>query len=269
MANKHGDFIWYELMARDPDRARAFYEALLGWTMGHPAPGGKDYQLIAAGDEFIGGVLRLTDAMCDRGAHPVWLGYVGVDDVDATITRLIGLGGSVLMPAEDLQGVGRLAMVADPQGTPFYVMRGAVEGGESRAFHMGAPGHCSWNELTTAQPQAALDFYAALFGWQSTDSMPMDAGREYRFLDHGDTRIGAITPVMDEGPTQAWSFYFQVPDIDRAVATIAVGGGQLAHGPHEIPGGEFIVIGSDPEGAMFALVGPRHASWIPAVPRVD
>ncbi len=259
MANKHGEFIWYELMTREPDAAKAFYDDVIGWNMGQRLPGDIEYRQIMAGNEAVGGVLRLTDEMCEHGAQPVWLGYVGVDDVDQTLSRLQQLGGSVLMPAQDIPEVGRFAMVADPVGVPFYIMRGAVEDGTSTAFQSMAEGHCSWNELATTDQERALGFYGELFGWTSTEGMPMGDMGTYKFLDHHGVRIGAVSPHIEEGAAPVWTYYFYVPDIDAAIKKTEARGGRVLHGPHEIPGGDHIIISADPEGVTFALVGPRQA----------
>lgn len=262
MTNKHGEFIWYELMTRDPGAAKAFYDDVIGWNVGEPMPGNVEYRQIAAGEEHVGGVLRLTDEMCQHGAQPVWMGYVGVDDVDATLAKLERLGGAILMPAMDIAGVGRIAMVADPLGAPFYVMRGSVEGGVSTAFHScsngaGKNGHCSWNELATTDQTRALGFYGELFGWTSIEGMPMGDLGEYKFLDHQEMRLGAISPYLEEGEAPIWLYYFYVADIDVACRKTEAHGGAVLQGPDEIPGGDYAVVGSDPEGATFALVGPR------------
>lgn len=257
MGNRHGEFVWYELMTRDPDAAKAFYSDVLGWTIGDQTPGKMDYRMIAAGDDFVGGVFRLTDDMYEQGARPIWLGYVGVDHVDATLTKLEKLGGSVLMPATDIPDVGRIAMVADPQGVPFYIMRGAVEGGASTAFKPSTAGHCSWNELTTTDKPGALSFYGQLFGWTSTEAMPMGEAGEYKFLDHHGTTIGAVSPLMNKGESPIWTYYFYVSDIDVARAKAEGRGGKILHGPHKVPGGDYIIIGTDPEEVLFALVGPK------------
>ncbi|MBY4678577.1 VOC family protein [Marinobacterium arenosum] len=255
MANKQGDFIWYELATRDPDAARDFYQAVLNWQIGEPVPGDVDYRMIAVGDECVGGVLHLIDEMCDQGAQPAWLGYIAVDDVDATLEQLLALGGHVLLPAFDVAGVGRIAMVADPQRAPFYIMRGALEDGTSYAFKPKAMGHCSWNELATSDQDGALEFYRQLFGWQSNSAIPMGEGIDYKLLDHQGVQIGAISPFMGDVGQPLWSYYFRVADIDRAAQSIAAAGGKVLHGPLEVPGGDHIVIGSDPEGVQFALVG--------------
>src|SRR5690606_30053072 len=109
---------------------------------------------------------------------PVWLGYVGVADVDAAVSKLQELGGKVHRPAWDLAGVGRMAFVADPQGAVFYVMRGASDMA-SNAFAPMTDGHCAWNELYAAEQAEALAFYAAMFGWEKGDAMPMGELGDY------------------------------------------------------------------------------------------
>jgi hypothetical protein len=83
--------------------------------------------MISAGDGLVGGVLALTDEMCQQGAAPCWLKYLGVDDVDACVASVTTAGGGVLMPAVDIPQVGRMAMLSDPQGAPFYIMCGASD----------------------------------------------------------------------------------------------------------------------------------------------
>lgn len=263
MGNQHGDFIWYELLTSDADAAGAFYGKVVGWTSVQSGQPGMDYRFFVAGDandnrNGVGGFMAITPDMAAGGARPAWVGYICVDDVDASVAALLGAGGSVLMPAMTLDGVGRMAMVADPQGVPFYVMKGASDEA-SHSFAATEPkvGHCAWNELATSDPQAALAFYTAAFGWRQGDSMDMGAMGTYQFLDHGPSMIGAIMPKMPSMPA-AWTYYFRVADIDAAIAAIHANGGRLLMEPMEIPGGEFAFQAMDPQGAAFALMGPRH-----------
>ncbi len=131
IAGQTGGFIWYELMTADPAGAKAFYDAVVGWVIADqpdPGAGGMDYRMIERSDRAAaadggnaGGVLKLTQDMLDGGAHPCWLGYISVADVDQAVDAIVADGGKVQMPATDLP-VGRIAMVTDPQGAPFYVM---------------------------------------------------------------------------------------------------------------------------------------------------
>ena len=270
MANHHGDFIWYELMTGDAEASMAFYGPLLGWSFG----GSAEYREIkVASGDFIGGMLPLDDAMTVGGARPAWLGYVQVDDVDAMAESVKHGGGGVIIPPRDLPEAGRFALVTDPQGAPFYVMKPkptpSNPDASSHAFSYDKPriGHCAWNELATSDPAAALHFYGQRFGWVKDGDMDMGPMGKYEFLRHagrapdgsppGQGMLGAVMPRMPQMPVSAWTHYFRVADIDAAVAHIDANGGQVVNGPQEIPGGDFSLNAIDPQSAYFALVGSR------------
>jgi uncharacterized protein len=266
MTNKHGDFIWYELLTSDADAAGDFYGKVVGWTSTNSGQPGMDYRFFSSGDgsdtkDGVGGYMAITEEMAAGGARPAWVGYIKVDDVDVSVDSITLAGGSLLMPAMDLEGVGRMAMVADPQGAPFYIMRGASDE-TSHSFAATEPkvGHCAWNELASANPKAAKPFYQKQFGWEPNGAMDMGELGQYEFWKVGDDRgfmIGAVMPLMPGMPMSAWTFYFRVPDIDAAMDYVKANGGTLLQEPTEIPGGEFSLSGLDPQGAGFGLVGPR------------
>jgi len=257
----HGSHIWYELITPDPVGAKSFYDAVVGWNI-EPQPSGEmDYRMIRApgdNDGGVGGVMRLNEEMAQHGAKPVWLGYIAVDDVDATVAKVEAKGGKVHLPAFDIPDIGRIAMVADPQDNTFYVMKPAPPKGAedkvSTAFSATEDGHVNWNELTTSDPAAARSFYGELFGWTSDEFMPMGELGEYRFFAHNGTTIGAVCAPPPGAPA-GWRYYVRVPSISAAVETVKDKGGAVAMGPHEVPGGDHIIIGNDPQGAEFALVG--------------
>ncbi|MFM5930451.1 MAG: VOC family protein [Novosphingobium sp.] len=261
MATLQGSWIWYELMTSDAEGAKAFYEKVVGWTItpGSSKTGG--YGFIANTDGgMTGGVLTLTDDMCEHGARPCWLGYVGVDDVDASVIAIEAVGGKMLMPARDVPGAGRIAMVADCCGAPFYIMTPTPPpgGGESTAFaRYETLGRCSWNELMAGNADKAIAFYTGLFGWGLPDSMDMGEYGTYQFIDHDGVPIGAIMPMMPQVPATAWSHYFRVASIEAAKAAVEAGGGHVFNGPMQVPGDDWIIQGMDPQGAMFSLVGGK------------
>lgn len=254
MTNRQGDFIWYELMTPDMEGARVFYQAVVGWTIG-AASGqpGMDYRMIGDGQGMAGGLMGLDADMLAHGAKPMWTGYIGVDDVDAMAGRIEAAGGRLFVRPRDIPGIGRFAMAADPQGAPFYIMRGFSDG-TSSVFSERVLRRCGWNELTTPDQAGAHAFYTGLFGWRQEGAMPMGTGLGYCFLFQGETRIGATAPKGDGGPA-SWRFYFRVPSIAAAVAMIEAQGGTVTSGPHAVPEGDTVVIARDPQGADFALVG--------------
>jgi predicted enzyme related to lactoylglutathione lyase len=257
MPNPQGFPIWYELLSSDAAGSKAFYDAVIGWTVGdQSAAPGMDYRMIAtAGGDFVGGMMPLRPEMQAGGAKPTWLFYIGVEDVDAKAAEVKAKGGSVHLAPFDIPGAGRAAMVADPQGNPFYIMRGASDG-TSTAFDRTRMGKCNWNELNTVDQVAGNAFYADVFGWSYPDkmTMPGDMG-DYVFVDVAGTQIGATMTAPPGTPT-GWRFYFRTPDIDATAAKVTDNGGKVLMGPHEVPGGDRIIVATDPQGVEFGAVGP-------------
>ena len=256
--NPKGDFIWYELMTTDADGAKAFYDAVVGWNIGEGAPEFQGYRMIGRSDgKFAGGVLPLTDEMRQHGARPTWLGYIHVPDVDRAAREIEQAGGKTLM-THDIPNVGRIAMVTDPQGAPFYIMKPIPPAddpnGKSDVFSTTAEQRVGWNELSTSDPVAARRFYGEQFGWTSEQFMPMGEHGEYRFFEQNGVTIGAVAGAMD-GQHSHWRYYFRVPSIAKAKEAVEANGGKIVTGPMEVPSGDSIIIGTDPQGAEFALVG--------------
>ena len=199
-----GDFIWYELITPDPAGTKAFYDAVVGWNVDAQSNFPNDYRMIGRSDgKSAGGVLPLTDEMQQHGARPIWLGYILVPDVDRAVASIDQAGGNALMPAFDIPNVGRVAMVTDPQGAPFYIMKPTPPANDPKAksdvFSPTEQQRVGWNELSTSNPVAARRFYGEQFGWDSNDFMDMGEMGEYRFLDQNGTRIGALCGVMPGG----------------------------------------------------------------------
>src|SRR5690349_21012966 len=83
-----------------------------------------------------------------------WLGYISVDDVDQSLARLKQEGGKAFMGPQEVPGVIRFAMVADPQGAPFYIAKGLIEA--PPPLPMGTAGTVGWNELMASDWQTAF-----------------------------------------------------------------------------------------------------------------
>ena len=257
-----GQFIWYELITPDVDAAKAFYDSVVGWNIDSQSNFPNGYRMIGRSDgKSAGGVLPLTQEMQQHGARPVWLSYIYVDDVDDAVRSIEQAGGKTFMPPFDIPGVGRVAMVADPQGAPFYVMKPIPPEGQpdakSDVFSVDQPQRVRWNELSTSDQDGAIRFYTSQFGWTQEGGMPMGEMGEYKFINHDGVMIGAVMRKPPQMPVTAWTYYIGVDDIDRAAKAVTDGGGRILHGPMEIPGGEYSLNAMDPQGAAFGLVGPR------------
>jgi len=117
---QQGRFSWNELLTTDVEGAKAFYSALFGWGMNeYPMPGFTYATATLGGDEVAGIMPMPAEA---QGMPPHWGSYVTVDDVDATAVKVQELGGRVVVPPQDIPGVGRFAVFMDPQGAFLSIM---------------------------------------------------------------------------------------------------------------------------------------------------
>lgn len=250
MATEHGTPVWYELSTPDLAGAAEFYGALLGWTMRDAGMEGFTYHLASQGEAMVAGMMEPF-----AGVPPNWLIYFASTNADATVAATEAAGGAVLQPAGDIPDTGRFAILADPQGAAFGILQ-PLNGDMGSAFDQQKTGHGNWHELATTDPEAGLAFYAGLFGWQASTAMPMPEIGTYQLFRQAGADIGGMmkSPMPDMRPY--WLPYFGTNSIARAIATITEKGGTVLHGPQEVPGGAFIAMARDPQGAHFAVVGP-------------
>jgi predicted enzyme related to lactoylglutathione lyase len=249
-------------MTYDADGAAAFYGAVVGWSFSaHDPASPVDYRHITRSDgQGQGGVLPLTAEMKAQGARPAWVPYFYAPDVDGMVDAILADGGHALGPRMDI-AEGRFTMVTDPFGTPFYLMAPKPpegrEGEGSTVFSPDKVQTVRWHELASPDLAGAKAFYAKHLGFAFNDVMPMGPMGDYCFIDHDGLRLGAIMPRNDQSRPPLWLLYFGVPSASEAKAAIEAAGGQVLNGPHEVPGGDWIVIATDPQGALFGVVGPK------------
>lgn len=248
MADNHGPFIWYEYASADTDRAQAFYGHVVPWTIGDSGMPGLQYTILSAPDGGIGGLVST-----ETGAAPGWIGYVAVANVDETVAACERLGGSVAMPAMDIPGVGRFAVLKDPDGAAFSVMAPASDE-RWKPETMRKPGHCGWHELFARDGQRAMDFYAGLFGWTRSTAMDMGPMGTYQLFAQDGVDIGGMMNMTEHMPAPLWNFYFLVDGVDAASARASERGATLLNGPHQVPGGGWVVQMADPDGQLFSML---------------
>lgn len=250
---KRGKPCWYELSTTDPDAAGRFYSHVIGWTVADSGMEGFDYRLARMGEAMVAGIMA-----AQPGMPPAWGFYVTVTDCDKAARAIGKAGGTIVYGPDDIPGTGRFAAALDPQGAAFGILQTLDD--DSVAFDQKADGHGNWHELMTSDPVAALDFYGKLFGWKAGQAMDMGPQGTYQLFRHGKADIGGmmrLTPQMPGPGGPFWLPYFGSEGLNDAITRIHGSGGQVLHGPHEVPGGAFIAVARDPQGATFALVGPR------------
>jgi predicted enzyme related to lactoylglutathione lyase len=255
MAVTQGDFVWYELMTTDRAAAKAFYGKVVGWGAEDADMPGMTYTMFMAGESMVAGLMDMPrDAK--PGTPPNWMGYVGVDDVDASAAKVTRLGGAVHVQPMDIPNVGRFSVVGDPGGAVFALFKWTAPPSSAVPTPM-SPGRIGWHELMAADGPKAYEFYSDLFGWQKAEAMDMGAMGVYQLVSNGGPPMGAMFTKPAAVPMPFWLYYFGVDGIDAAAGRVTQGGGKIVNGPMEVPGGSWIVQCIDPQGAMFALVGPK------------
>ena len=256
MPESQGRFVWYELMTTDTGAAKAFYGKVVGWgTQDMPMPD-MTYTMFLAGETPMGGLMDLPEASRKMGVPPNWMGYVAVNDVDASAAQAKRLGGTVNVPPTDIPDVGRFSVISDPQGSVLALFK-ALTAAPDQPPAPGTPGRVGWHELLAVDRETAFAFYSELFGWQKSDAIDMGPMGTYQLFSTGGQVIGGMFNKPPAIPAPFWLYYVNVGDIDAATDRVKAGGGQILNGPMEVPGGDWIIQGMDPQHAMFALVGKR------------
>jgi len=254
MTKQPASFIWYELMTSDPEAAKTFYTQVVGWET-EAFGSDQSYTLLKANGRGIGGIMGTPDDAAAAGARPLWFGYIGVQDLASALRGLTGAGGSIHKEMGYIPGVGRIAMVTDPQGAALMLIQPAGE--DQPPVDPMQPGHAGWHELHTSDWEAAFAFYSGQFGWAKDQGLDMGPMGTYQlFTAGGGNTIGGMFNANTFG-RPAWLYYFVVRNIDEAAERVRSSGGEVLNGPMEVPGGAWIIQCRDPQGAMFALVGMR------------
>jgi predicted enzyme related to lactoylglutathione lyase len=238
-------------MTSDPDRSRAFYGELFGWTIDDPGPEFGGYVSFLRDGIQVAGCMR-NDG--EQGAPDGWSVYLATADAAATVDAVVANGGSVLLAPMAVGELGTMAVVSDPGGGAVALWQPGLHPGFGLLAETGAP---SWFELHTRAYDATLDFYRKVFGWETFVASDTP---EFRYTTLGENE-GALAGVMDaaaflpDGVPARWSIYFGVDDTDAALARIGELGGAVVTPAQDSPYGR-LAEAADPTGATFKLVAP-------------
>ena len=254
-SSDRGLFVWHEVGTTDLRAGEDFYAKVAGWKAESWSQN-PSYKLFVARREPKAGLYLITETVNAVPTPPSWLSYIGTPDVDATVRQSVELGGKVIVSAYNVPSVGRMAHLQDPQGAAF-----AVSSQEQRSRYKDPQlGDFSWHELLTSNWQTAFDFYSKLFGWEKMESMDMGPQGMYQIFGAGGHQLGGIFNPggLPGGPL--WIPYFMVADARRTAESAKEHGATVAHGPSEVPGGDWVFTGIDPQGAMFAAHSKKRVA---------
>lgn len=112
----HGNFCWNELMTRDVEGAKRFYQSTIGWSFeAMPMVDGGTYWVASSAGKSVAGIFSLNASGYD-GVPESWMSYLAVDDVDARVAKAIKAGAKLMKPIFDVPNVGRIAILREPGG---------------------------------------------------------------------------------------------------------------------------------------------------------
>jgi predicted enzyme related to lactoylglutathione lyase len=116
-----GTFCWVELTTTDATAAKKFYSELFGWGTHVQQMGPTTYTSFMNGERPAGGMMAITEEWGDVPPH--WLVYFAVDDCDVVVERAREHGAEIKVPPTDIPDIGRFAVIQDPQGAVFAIIR--------------------------------------------------------------------------------------------------------------------------------------------------
>ena len=252
MSTPEHTFVWYECATTDAAAAKGFYGELFGWNVVDVAmPGDMEghYTLLKIGEDDIAGLYQMSGPQFE-GVPPHWMTYVKVNDVDETTSRADSLEGKTVVPAMDVPGIGRMAVLEDPTGAKFSIFK---PGEHSGAAELGpVAGTFGWSELATNDTEAAASFYKQLFNWGTK----VDEKMQYTEFQVDERSIGGmmkLTPEHGDAPPH-WLPYVMVDDSKAIADKVGKLGGTVIVPPTDIPKVGTFTVFADPTGAVLAVI---------------
>jgi len=116
------------------------------------------------------------------------------------------------------------------------------------------PGVPCWIDTSQPDPEAAVDFYSGLFGWQFEDVMPPESEGKYFIARIRGGDVAAVGSITAGAPPMAmWNTYIWVDSADETAAKVRKAGGGVLMEPFDVMDAGRMAVCADPEGAAFCL----------------
>lgn len=246
VATTVGKFVWHEHVSPDPKQAERFYTELFGWGTEVFQPGEADYTMIAARGQMHGGYATALEG----APPPHWLSHVRVENLEETIEKAQAAGGKLAAGPFDMSEVGRIAILGDPGGAFISIYEPEGDAPASEGVFV-------WDELTTADVDAAQAFYEPVFDWTTTEMGPEYGG--YRIFNNDGAGIAGLMKAPDASIPPHWKPYVFVDDPDATTAKATELGGSTWAEPMDVPEVGRIAVLQDPQGAAFGIIKPTPA----------
>ena len=246
---------WVDLMTSDPERARAFYSQLFGWTAEEPNEEFGGYFNFTFRGVRVGGGMK---AQPDAGMPDVWSIYLATDDAAKTAELASANGGQAIVEPMQVGDLGTMAVITDPGGAAIGMWQPGSFPGLELIDESSTP---AWFELLTRDYDASLEFYRQVFGWE-TQVMGDTPEFRYTVAKDGEEQVAGVMDAsgfLPAGVPAHWSVYFRTDDADATIARARELGGSVIQPAEDTPYGRLATL-ADPTGAAFKLIGPVSES---------
>jgi|GEM_PF-612308 len=262
-----GAFSWSELMTSKPKLSIKFYKNLIGWDIEKIQVGGKPYHVIKVNGEEIAGISEYPEE--NRGLPARWETFITVFDVDATVNAAIPLGTNIVIPPEDIAGIGRFCTIRHEDGGKFSLIEWDEDpvGGQDPPVYV--HGSITWSGLQTNDATASKNYLASLLGVEL--EMFNMGGRTYFVIQPEDPAGGTTGDLAEplqpksSGPVDAedwippddppfWLPCIQVDDVDHLSTKVENLGGSMVTQPTDVAGVGRICTIMDPLGGRISLI---------------
>lgn len=245
---------WTDLWTSDVDGSRKFYGELLGWEADEPNPEfGGYFMFTRSGVPVAGGFSDMGDMAADN----TWKIYLSTEDITKAIEAAGTAGAEIVSPAIAVADLGIQSVLVDPTGACLGAWQPGTFPGFTVLNEHGAP---SWFELFTRDHATAVDFYRSVFRWETDTVSDSDEFRYTTMRDPGSA--GELAGIMDasaflpKDTPSHWSIYWEVDDVDAALARVKALGGSVIDDAVDTPYGRLGTV-TDPAGAKFKLRNPN------------
>lgn len=239
-----GKFVWAELVTFDVARAERFYSELFGWEFTDD----NGYRVAWQGDEPVAGVIYRERKNPQGKAR--WIGYISVKDMAGATTTLLAQGARAIESSRHIDGLGELAVFADPENALFGLIDSANDDPED---FLAAEGDWIWMQLFSRNAEQASSFYQRAGGYQRLDN-PQQSGA---FLLARDGYARAAVSMITARHTDAqplWLPFVRVGDLAKTLKKITALGGKIRVSPRsDLYDGRVAMIEA-PDGAAIGLM---------------
>ncbi len=246
-----GKLIFVELVTPDLAAAKKFYAGLFGWNFQDFQTKGKQYAEALLDGSPVAGLFQ-RDMPPGAKRQPAWLSFFSVGDVKAARDVALENGAKVLFGPRNLPLRGEEAVLSDPQGAVFAVLKSSS--GDPQDF-LATPGEWIWCSLITKDPDTGAAFYQKLFDYEVFE-LPAKPGSQHLLLSSGGYARASVNslPVNRPEAFPHWLNFIRVVDAVKVAEKAVSLGGRVLVEPHiDRQGGKIAVI-ADPQGAVFGLL---------------